>query len=354
MKISIAYIVLFVLICTASTEAQIRGCKRPYIPRTPLQRAIVNRNPEQVQQLLKDGADINEVDKRWSNSTPIITAAQFGSIDCAILLLEYGADIRAKKSGDYTALHIAAQRGDIEFVELLLEAGADFEARTHIGIKPLMLAAQWDASLCVKQLIEAGADVHAKDDKGDTALCKAARARKLKSSLELIEGGADVNMTGEKGCTPLIQTIASVDQINTHRLLHNYIEKSGSNNFRTSKSNKRRFGLRIINSYSQMIKMIELLVEQGADVNAPNESGITPLMIAAKQSDCATVRFLLSLGADPAMKNRFGSCALKMSAARIDDEGVAIKDCLSRWIEESLAGDASFKQTIAGIYGNGQ
>lgn len=56
---------------------------------------------------------------------------------------------------------------------------------------------------------------------------------------------------------------------------------------------------------------LERLVAQGAPVNAPDEAGRTPLMLAVMNNHTATVQRLLALGANPALTDREGLNALQ-------------------------------------------
>lgn len=55
-------------------------------------------------------------------------------------LVEQGAEVNAADAKGRTALHIAAMRGSRESVEFLLEAGADIAAKDWQGNKPLRYA----------------------------------------------------------------------------------------------------------------------------------------------------------------------------------------------------------------------
>ena len=60
--------------------------------------------------------------------------------------------------------------------------------------------------------------------------------------------------------------------------------------------------------------LMELLVENGADVNERNPlTGNTPLFAAASNCDSKSVAFLITHGADVRMKNRFGFDALTLA-----------------------------------------
>jgi len=62
-------------------------------------------------------------------------------------------------------------------------------------------------------------------------------------------------------------------------------------------------------------KMIELLLELGADINRPNLSGFTPLHHAAEAGSVESIKLLLAKGADPKIKNKRGMTPAQVAAA---------------------------------------
>ncbi len=61
---------------------------------------------------------------------------------------------------------------------------------------------------------------------------------------------------------------------------------------------------------------ISFLVQKGADVNLPDDSGNPPLMLAARQGRLDCVRALLEVGADTHGRNRLGNSAIHVAAQR--------------------------------------
>ncbi|MEW6110274.1 MAG: ankyrin repeat domain-containing protein [Nitrospirota bacterium] len=62
------------------------------------------------------------------------------------------------------------------------------------------------------------------------------------------------------------------------------------------------------------IENVGTLLDQGADVNAKNKEGETPLMVAALERRLEMVKFLLDRGADINLKDNVGATALIYSA----------------------------------------
>src|SRR5512138_2698898 len=104
------------------------------------------------------GANVNAKDGR--ETTLLMYAAGYGSIDAVRLLLASGADVNARNQMGNTALLYGA--GNFEKARLLVENKADVKARTKSGRTPLMAAATSPGnSATVKLLLDTGADVKA-------------------------------------------------------------------------------------------------------------------------------------------------------------------------------------------------
>ena len=141
-----------------------------------------------------------------------------------------------------------------------------------------------DNSLTVRLLLLLGADPNAADRDGNTSLILAARSGRADAVRQLLEAGADPNARSRQnlnaGDTPL------------HFL-----------SFHDGKWIGR-----------QHHEVAKLLLANGADVNARNERGNTPLLSAAYYAASNTVWLLLLAGAD----SEDGTSALHMAAMAND------------------------------------
>lgn len=95
-----------------------------------------------AQRCLDAGADVNQASHNDFNVAPIHSATAANDETLVRLLLTAGADVNARQSGDFVALHNAAQHGNRAICALLIAAGADITAQTHEGHTPLFYAQQ--------------------------------------------------------------------------------------------------------------------------------------------------------------------------------------------------------------------
>ena len=130
--------------------------------------AIVLRNKDGTQELLRSGADVNARDAEH-NEAAIILAAKFGSAEIVQLLIDKGADVNARDDKGRTALFYA-QVGSEVFARLLA-AEADTLAKDNEG-NTILIRKVWEsASLAeVEQLLQLGIDPEVKNEAGESAM----------------------------------------------------------------------------------------------------------------------------------------------------------------------------------------
>src|SRR5215467_9207772 len=108
--------------------------------------------------------------RRAEGVTALMNAAQADCEPCVRLLLEHGADARAKTDAGLTALHRAAFHGNARLAKLLRDAGALVNVADDRGFTPLMMAVNsWRKNPeVVRMLLDRGADPQANDASGRT------------------------------------------------------------------------------------------------------------------------------------------------------------------------------------------
>ena len=201
--------------------------------------AYKQKNLQQIESILKNGADPDQLNKsgvtlmyiaagennvevgkilikygghvdlraRNSDATPIFFACQENSFEFVKLIVENGGNLnrKCKDAGNQTPIRFACKTGSITLVSYLLEKGADIEDTPDDQITPIIQAARSDHYDLVKFLIEKKADVNAYAS-GHDKECAINQAILNKNSniVELLlQNGALVTFTDEKGNSSL-------------------------------------------------------------------------------------------------------------------------------------------------------
>jgi ankyrin repeat protein len=283
---------------------------------TPLLHAVREGHVETVMELLEAGADIDRV-SLGDHTSPILIATINGHFDLALMLLGLGADPNAASDAGTTPLYAAIntywapkarypqqrayeqQQADyLDVMRELLEAGADPNPRTTRHL--------WYMGYTFDQL-----DVNTG---GSTPFWRAAYATDVPAMELLFQYGADPNMgtlvtrdgrenedgsldpsgqppvkVGDTGVLP-IHAASGVG----------YGEGYAGNAHRHVEDG--------------WVPAVRYLVEvHGADVNARDLNGYTPLHHAAARGDNDLIEYLVTRGADPLAVSRRGQTTVDMA-----------------------------------------
>ena len=98
-----------------------------------------------------------------------------------------------------TPLHWAARAGSVACADMLLDAGADVNAFTKVHRAPLHLAAEANQEAVLRLLVRRGANVDLQDRKGRTPLHRAAYEGCVATAEALLELGANARIENKNG-----------------------------------------------------------------------------------------------------------------------------------------------------------
>ena len=160
-----------------------------------------------VQQLLRDGADLNGRDGR--GRTPIMAATHANKPAIVKLLIQAGADINLQDEIKDNPFLYAGAEGRLEVLKLLIDARADTRITNRFGGTALIPAAERGHVEVVQELLSrTNVKIDHVNNLGWTALLEAVilgdgGPRRTEVVRLLIAAGANVNIPDGRGVTPL-------------------------------------------------------------------------------------------------------------------------------------------------------
>ncbi|MDR2536753.1 MAG: ankyrin repeat domain-containing protein [Treponema sp.] len=276
---------------------------------SPLHATItLNKDPEIIKALLKKGSDVNV--RNIEGKTPLYMAIEQNRQQYVTVLLEGNSNLFAadnsgvtpyekalkeradllpylitpatvlQSDGDgNTILHMSVRNGSLDTVQMALDKGARIDARNKLGDTALHIAVRQNNESIGQSLITRGASIFALNAASESVLYLAFHAA----------GGVE-----EWILTP--ETIVARDGLG-NTVLH-YAAQWKMNN-------------------------IPKIVQQGADVEAANATGETPIFAAVKADSPATITTLISVGARVDARDKMGNSALH-AAVRYNKKNSAV------------------------------
>lgn len=276
----------------------------------PLIAAVQDGDLPGIQALLRGKASVNAA--RADGTTALFWAVYHDNKPAVSLLLEAGADVNPADDYGVTPLFMACVNGDAGLVNELLDHGADPNITVENGETPLMACADAGVVEGVRDLLSHGADVNASENKKDqTALMWAVAEGHVDVVRELIAGGADVHARSKAVPEPepfVIDAPGITVLGSNYPLTIRYPEITGD------------FTALHFAAQQGNIASAQLLLQAGADVNAPHPEHGSALNIAIASGHQGLAEFLLKNGADPNIKDAWGITPLHFAL----HEGVLI------------------------------
>jgi ankyrin repeat protein len=287
---------------------------------TALHFASLNGSDESAQILVSMDAEINEISN--DKMSPLLLAAASGHDKLTQYLLEHGANPAEKDFRGYTALHYAAMNKNmLESIRSLLASGADpndrllnadsehelqpvddlpfLKSPTRIvhkgargatmptGVTPVYIAAYSRNAPALRLLVENGGNIHL-------------------ASTETVYhvGGSGRRVNYIAGTTPLMAA-AGIDKI--------------TENFNAYSTTAEK----------EALETVKVAIELGADVNATNEYGLSALHGACFINADSIIEHLITNGADIDAKDVIGntpiSIAMDITIAGLGDNNYDVR-----------------------------
>lgn len=193
---------------------------------TPFATAVLAKHKPVVEELLRQGVDINT----QASGMPVLTlATRMLDYQMVKFLLENGAYVNIQDAKDMTALMHATQLCDLKIARLLLSSGANVNLKRNDGATALALCAQNNNIPMARELIAYGADVSLSDQNGQSPLMHAIKNKSEYVINELLKANASIATTDAQGITPLMLAANN----NEKKLLATLLNKRDEQNLRS-------------------------------------------------------------------------------------------------------------------------
>src|SRR5215468_6313186 len=318
-----------VLVCTALYVACIAASARQSQDGSQdrLYSAIRANDLRQIKTLLDEG--ISAKAEGPDGITPLMVAAETGSLDAMKMLIDRGADVNARNTYGSTALMWSVT--DPKKARLLLEHDADVNVTARSGRTALIIASFANPSAeVVRMLLAKGATVGIMDQRKVTPMNAATFGNDIATTRLLLDASADVNTADTFiGLTPLINASGNRNLEAVKLLL-----SKGANVNAVSKTQdlpRIQTGVVEFGGWTPLLmavpfgppEIVKTLMDAGAKVNVQDYRGFTPLMLATAtdHANPDTVRLLLAHSADRQPKTRAGETVSDW-AAKFGDAAV--------------------------------
>ncbi|KAJ5358697.1 uncharacterized protein N7496_011110 [Penicillium cataractarum] len=255
----------------------------------------INRSPASQAQryIVRDWNNLNDDNRRsLQRVVELDDEADLGStllLDCILYRRHISIDdalsidaasINFLDNDGWSALHWAALKADAELMQKLIDYGAEVDIRSPVGRTALHIIADHGVTLCADVLLKAGANINALDHWGKTPLFQAAQCNVADLLDTLLNHGANPRLSEKSGDTPLHAISYSIR----------------------------------ISDISKVDRPVAALIHAGADLNARNEKGMTPVAMAVESGKADVFLALSRLGADLSSVNNAGQTILHLAA----------------------------------------
>jgi ankyrin repeat protein len=285
---------------------------------TALHVACVNNHQELAQWLVISGSDLLITNLQGNTAIHSACASSHASLVQSLLKIIKNFEINLRNSRNETLLHVSCRAASLECIFLLLENHCDILVQDDLGQTPLHHACISCTTIAVKTLLNAGAILPVKDhegytpfhvacehgnfdvaeylltltncpintvtNRGDTCLHCACTGKNIDLVMLLLEAGQDIDGCNLLDETPFEKAMSS-GSLDICKLLVNQGANPNRINSVTGQSS-----MHLAAKYGNL-RLAMWLAKKNVALDEPDNSGMTPFLIAAKEGQLELLRW---------------------------------------------------------------
>jgi WD40 repeat protein len=299
--------------------------------------SIYNSDNQTLIYILDNGGDVNITDSDLN--TPLIFSVQKYDLSFIKILYLYGADLNKKNKYNKAILDVAKEKNHTGIIDFLKNPIIDEFEMAELGTERILInKIKGDKKVLSTTnsegktllhfsvinnrielfdlLINEEIDVNIQDTGSYTALYYALANNKNDFAVKLIEKGAGLNIKYKNDETILLKAISINNNFLTNYLIQKGAGLSDIMNWRNEK------GEYLIHKavYNGNDTLILCLLNSGADINAQDNEGWTPLLDAIFLGNNEIAKLLINKGANVNLCNFENHSAFYLSKQRGSDE----------------------------------
>ncbi|XP_064638434.1 ankyrin-1-like [Lineus longissimus] len=306
-------------------------------PNILFHKALTTDDYKRVYALLADGADVDHgFRSSFFYKCPVHICCEKGNIETLKVLIHWKADLECPDQWGQRPLHYSVMKRQHKILKLLLEKGVEVNAVNKHVRSPLHYAVELGDRVMLEMLLENGARVNIQEQNGQTPVHVAASRniydwsltrmleqgdvivdlwdRNKKTALQhavltgsvngvkaLLMAKADPDVFDTDYMTPLLNAIIGFNRSAVEEI---YLEKTeclikfGADVNKANPTTGRTPLHVLVGTRQNCVRLGQLLITFGADINQKDVNGCTPLILALLAGNKQAVRLLLRHNCD--------------------------------------------------------
>lgn len=270
-----------------------------YNQETPIMLAVAKNNSDVTHLLLKNDVDINQVSE-MSGKTLLMIAIEADSSDVINLLIDKGISVNALDNHSRTALDYAMITKNVNIAKILiLKEVTHFSAKFfHNKDEEMLFVAVTVGDIQkVKELAGKGVNLEKFSDSNfNPPIVTAAQQGNVEIVEFLLNNGVKPDVTGNYKATALIVAAMEIE-LEQFKIIELLVNAGANLDFRTDEGGTALMILASKCYFPYSYDAMNLLIKSGADVNLSTDNGYTAIKLTIKNNCVEGFKALKAAGA---------------------------------------------------------